>query len=95
MAMEKTGSNRARVQFLSLLCFDFIHTCTTFVPFVFMYGLFVFIVCRHIAFYQARREPQRGPGNHYRAALSLLHSICDEIETLKKGRKRGEGRDVH
>jgi len=27
------------------LCFDIMHTI--FVPFVFMYGLFVFIVCRH------------------------------------------------
>jgi len=42
---------------------------------------------------QARREPQGGPGNHYRGALSQLHSVCAEIETPKAsgGRKRGEG----
>jgi len=40
---------------------------------------------------QARREPQRGPGKHYRGALSP-HSVCLEIETPKasRGRKRGE-----
>ena len=38
--------------------------------------------------HQARREPQRGPGNHYRGALSQHHSVCSEIET---GRKRKEG----
>ena len=39
---------------------------------------------------QARREPQRGPGKHYRGALSPppLHSVCLEIETPKA--KRGE-----
>ena len=25
---------------------------------------------------QARREPQRGPGNHYRGALSITTSFC-------------------
>jgi len=41
---------------------------------------------------QARREPQRGPGKHYRRALSP-HSVCLEIEMPKasRGRKRGEG----
>jgi len=29
---------------------------------------------------QARREPQRDPGNHYRGAISQPHSICDESE---------------
>jgi len=40
---------------------------------------------------QARREPQRGPGKHYRGALPP-HSVCVEIETPKasRGRKRGE-----
>ena len=32
---------------------------------------------------KARPDPQRGPGNHYRGALSQPHSICTEIETLK------------
>jgi len=35
-------------------------------------------------FAQARREPQRGPGNYYHGALSLPHSVCAE-------RNRGEG----
>jgi len=41
---------------------------------------------------QARREPQRGPGNH-RGALSQPHSVCAEIETPKasRGKRRGEG----
>ena len=30
--------------------------------------------------YEARREPQWGPGNHYRGALSQPHSVCAEIE---------------
>jgi len=30
---------------------------------------------------QARREPQRGPGNHYRGTLWQPHSVCAEIET--------------
>ena len=29
---------------------------------------------------QARREPQRGPGNHYHGALSQPYSVCAEIE---------------
>jgi len=43
---------------------------------------------------QARREPQRGPGKHYRGALSPSpDSVCLEIETSKasRGRKLGEG----
>ena len=43
---------------------------------------------------QAHREPQRGPGKHYRGALSPpSHSVCLDIETPKasRGRKRGEG----
>ena len=50
-------------------------------------------ILRYTGNRQARREPQWGPGNHYRGALSLPHSICAEIETLKasRGRKRGEG----
>jgi len=41
---------------------------------------------------QARREPQRGLGKHYRGALSQTHSVCLEIETPKasRGRKGGE-----
>jgi len=43
---------------------------------------------------QARREPQRGPGKHYRGALSppLPHSVYLEIDTPKasRGRKHGE-----
>ena len=35
---------------------------------------------------QVRREPQRGPGNHYRGSLSLPHYVCDEIETPKASR---------
>ena len=39
---------------------------------------------------QARRQPQRGPGKHYRGALSPSpHSVCREIETPRV-RKRGE-----
>jgi len=30
---------------------------------------------------QARRAPQRGPGNHYRGALTQPHSVCAEIES--------------
>ena len=33
-----------------------------------------------MGFFDARREPQRGPGNHYRGALSQPHSICVERE---------------
>ena len=43
---------------------------------------------------QARREPQRGPGKHYRGALSPQpHSVYLEIETPKasRWRKRGLG----
>ena len=29
---------------------------------------------------QARREPLRGPGNHYREALSQYHSVRAEME---------------
>jgi len=43
-----------------------------------------------------RREPQRGPRNHYRGALSPPHSVGAEIETPKasrasRGRKHGKG----
>jgi len=38
---------------------------------------------------QASREPQPGPGKHYRGALSPPHSICLEIEA-SRGRKRVE-----
>ena len=38
---------------------------------------------------QARREPQRGPGNHYRGARSQPHSVCPEKASREK--KRGEG----
>ena len=37
---------------------------------------------------KARREPQRGPGNH-RGALSQPHSVCVEIET--EGENVGTG----
>jgi len=40
---------------------------------------------------QARREPQRGPGNHYRRGLSQPHSVCGEIE-MPKLPQRGPGR---
>ena len=34
---------------------------------------------------QARREPQRGPGKHYRGSLSPPpHSVCLEIDTPKE-----------
>ena len=42
---------------------------------------------------QARREPQRSPGNHYRGALSQPHSVCAEIKPT--GRKRGVGCPPH
>ena len=46
-----------------------------------------------LGFEQARREPERGPGNHYRGALSQPHSVCAEIETPQAStvRKRGAG----
>ena len=45
---------------------------------------------------KARREPQRGPGNH-RGALSQPHSVCAEIKTPKasRGKKRGGGCPHH
>jgi len=48
---------------------------------------------RYLSHCQARREPQRGPGKHYRRALSPPppHSVCLELETpASRGRKRGE-----
>jgi len=38
---------------------------------------------------QARQEPQRGPGKHYRGALSP-HCVCLEIETPKGAETWGE-----
>ena len=47
-----------------------------------------------VACCQACREPQRGPGKHYRGAQSPLpsRSVCLQIETptASRGRKRGE-----
>ena len=37
---------------------------------------------------KARREPQRGPGNHYCGALSQPYSVCADSEIEKD--KRGE-----
>ena len=39
---------------------------------------------------QARREPQRGPVNHYRGALSHHHSVCAKIETSRLRRQEEE-----
>jgi len=36
---------------------------------------------------QARREPQRGSGDHYRGALSQPHSVRAEIEMPKASRR--------
>jgi len=45
---------------------------------------------------QARREPQRGPGKHYRGALPPTpHSVCLEIETPWRRQEGGNvGRGV-
>jgi len=44
-----------------------------------------------IYFYQARREPQWGPGNHYRGALSQKpHSVGAEIKAPKASRAERE-----
>jgi len=41
---------------------------------------------------QARREPQRGPGKHYRGALShhILYVLRSRRRRRREGRKRGE-----
>jgi len=59
-------------------------------------GLYMCVcVCHDVGnnwnYSQACREPQRGPGKHYRGAL-IPYSVCLEIEKPKasKGRKRGE-----
>ena len=50
----------------------------------------ILAVCMHYA-RQARREQKWGLGNHYRGALSQPHSVCAQIETPIRRRKRGEG----
>ena len=49
--------------------------------------------CAQDTLMQARREPQRGPGNRSHGALYITTSVCAEIKTPKtsRGRKRGEG----